>query len=320
MKKGLPLVLVSQVQRSGGSMMAQLFDHHPQLCAHPFEIQTGHPRKWNWIDFEFGSSIEAWFDQLFEPKLKVYQDLKGYKKAGSNSFADSELFPFDYDKDEHRASFIRFLDGLPQLSNRRIYDAYFSSFFQSWKNGIRSRDPKYITGFTPRVNMEGGEAEKFFRDYSDGLMITLVRNPLSWYASSKVHRLNADPNFNCLELETIWMQSLQRSLELKQKYPNQVLLLTYEQVVGAPEEVMTFISNVLGIDYDPILTKPTYAGYELYPNSSFDVAEKGVVDRTQVRIDSLTKEEFSQISKVMLPSYDIYKKHTDLRLDVALVS
>ena len=40
----LPLLMVSQIQRSGGSLMAQLFDGHPQLYAHPFEIQIGYPK------------------------------------------------------------------------------------------------------------------------------------------------------------------------------------------------------------------------------------------------------------------------------------
>ena len=43
-----PLVLVSQVQRSGGTLLSQLFDGHPECHAHPSEIYIGHPRKWDW--------------------------------------------------------------------------------------------------------------------------------------------------------------------------------------------------------------------------------------------------------------------------------
>jgi hypothetical protein len=35
-----PLFLVSQIPRSGGSMLAQLFDGHPQVYAHPAEIHA----------------------------------------------------------------------------------------------------------------------------------------------------------------------------------------------------------------------------------------------------------------------------------------
>ena len=33
-----PLVLISQVQRSGGTLLSQLFDMHPQCHAHPDEL------------------------------------------------------------------------------------------------------------------------------------------------------------------------------------------------------------------------------------------------------------------------------------------
>jgi len=33
-----PLVLISQIQRSGGSLLSQLFDGHPEVHAHPHEL------------------------------------------------------------------------------------------------------------------------------------------------------------------------------------------------------------------------------------------------------------------------------------------
>jgi len=41
-----PLVLISQVKRSGGSLMAQLFDNHPEILAHPHEFKIGYPNKY----------------------------------------------------------------------------------------------------------------------------------------------------------------------------------------------------------------------------------------------------------------------------------
>jgi hypothetical protein len=34
-----PLVLISQIQRSGGSMLSKLIDGHPQLHVHPSELK-----------------------------------------------------------------------------------------------------------------------------------------------------------------------------------------------------------------------------------------------------------------------------------------
>ena len=33
-----PLILISEVQRSGGTLLSQLFDGHPQCFSHPEEI------------------------------------------------------------------------------------------------------------------------------------------------------------------------------------------------------------------------------------------------------------------------------------------
>ena len=30
--------------------MSQLFDHHPQVWAHPRELKISYPRKWDWPD------------------------------------------------------------------------------------------------------------------------------------------------------------------------------------------------------------------------------------------------------------------------------
>ena len=39
-----PLVLVSQVQRSGSTLLGQLFDAHPECHAHPYEIRRSGSR------------------------------------------------------------------------------------------------------------------------------------------------------------------------------------------------------------------------------------------------------------------------------------
>jgi hypothetical protein len=41
-KLDAPLVLISQAQRSGGTLLSQLFDSHPAIAAHPHELSIGH--------------------------------------------------------------------------------------------------------------------------------------------------------------------------------------------------------------------------------------------------------------------------------------
>ena len=42
-----PLILISQIQRSGGTLITQLFDSHKEIYAHPSELVLTNP-KWKW--------------------------------------------------------------------------------------------------------------------------------------------------------------------------------------------------------------------------------------------------------------------------------
>ena len=72
MRETLPLLLVSQIQRSGGSLMAQLFDGHPELYAHPFEIHIGYPNKWDYPELSAADSPQKWLECLYERKLDFF--------------------------------------------------------------------------------------------------------------------------------------------------------------------------------------------------------------------------------------------------------
>ena len=75
----VPLALISQIQRSGGSMLSQLFDGHPEVHAHPHELKIGYPNKFNWPEIDLDDNPEHWFEILFEDS--VVEHLKhGYKK------------------------------------------------------------------------------------------------------------------------------------------------------------------------------------------------------------------------------------------------
>ena len=64
-----PLVLITQIQRSGGTLLSQLLDGHPQVCAHPHELHIGKPMKWDWPMLNMRDSPETWFSCLYETAL-----------------------------------------------------------------------------------------------------------------------------------------------------------------------------------------------------------------------------------------------------------
>ena len=84
-----PLVLISQIQRSGGSMLSQLFDGHPEIHAHPHELKIGYPQKHIWPQIDLKESHRRWFEILFED-IVVRHSRYGYKKM--EKYADTFLF------------------------------------------------------------------------------------------------------------------------------------------------------------------------------------------------------------------------------------
>ena len=67
-----PLALISQIQGSGGSLLSQLFDGHPEIHAHPHELMIGYPKKHLWPRIDLNDRPERWFEILFEDIVVQY--------------------------------------------------------------------------------------------------------------------------------------------------------------------------------------------------------------------------------------------------------
>src|SRR5262245_48024972 len=80
-----PLALVSQIARSGGTLLSQLFDGHPECHAHPHEIWIGHPSSRHWPELDLDRPGD-WFPMLYEKKT-IKHVRRGYSKAGSRDAA-----------------------------------------------------------------------------------------------------------------------------------------------------------------------------------------------------------------------------------------
>lgn len=281
-----PLILISQIQRSGGSMLAQLFDGHPQVFAHPFEMHIGHPNKWDWRDFDVSSKPEQWFASLFEEKVMKFIT-EGYCKPGANKYAASEKFPFNFDPAKQKQVFLELVSEYPNITQRQIYNCYFTSFFNAWSDYQSTGKEKFVSGFTPRVNMQRESSKKYFRDYPDGKLISSFRDPFSWYTSAIKHN-NSHKNIDFALDE--WMQSVTATIELKKQFPHQVCIVQFSDLTNDSENVMRKVARFIGIDYDEILVSPTYLRHPVRPNSSYNVDSYGINANMAKRGEQLPDE------------------------------
>lgn len=296
-----PLLLVAEIQRSGGSMMAQLFDGHPELYAHPFEIHLGYPKKWDWPTLDLNHEPERWFDFLFERKPIRRYVQNGFAKANRNQAAANYRFPFRFSEAIQKEIFLREIEHRPPNNNRAILNAYFTSFFAAWEGYRPSSRKRLVSGFTPRVNMYEHSRAGFLRDYPDGKLISIIRDPITWYASARKHSLKYKHTSYAIKL---WCKSTNSSLELARQYPDQIRLLSYEQILTKPQQTLRGLAEFVGIEFHESLLTPTFLGKPVRPNSSFQVDSTGLNRRMLEREQELRRSQVRKIRRLAWPLYE----------------
>jgi Sulfotransferase family len=297
-----PLVLCSQIQRSGGTLLSRLFDGHPECHAHPYELKLGKAQP-QWPQIELADAPKRWFRRLYEDKVGRHL-VGGYTKPGLKS-ADVEVFPFIFLPRLQKLVFDRCVAEWPIERVRDVFDCYFTSYFNAWldNQNLYTAPKRIVTAFTPRTNLDPDSVRRFFEAYPDGALVTLVRDPRAWYGSAVRHRRQYEDLGAALEL---WRQSAEAALAAREGYGERAVVLTYEELVLEPESTMRRLAGQLGISWSPILLEPTFNGRPVRPNSSDAVSEYGVVgSRAEAWRDVLDADAIAQIDAL---AGDLYER------------
>ncbi len=287
-----PLVLISQIQRSGGSLLSQLFDGHPEVHPHPHELMLGYNKKYVWPRIDLNEHPERWFQILFENKV-IKHTREGYKKGGR----DKESFPFNFNPYLQHKIFLKYIDSAQSLMQRTVFDAYMTSYFGAWLDyQNHSGKKKIVTAFTPRLSFKQENMEIFFEVYPDGRIISLVRDPRNWFPSASRHgsKLYGDIK---LALQQ-WNESAQAMLRNKKMYGDRICLLKFEDLVAETEAVMRYLAKFLDIKFDDILVVPTFNNLPIKAHTSFKSENHGIINETLSRYKTLTASELGIIEEM----------------------
>jgi hypothetical protein len=288
-----PLVLISQVQRSGGTLLSQLFDSHPECHAHPAELQLG-PNKSRWPTLEPHDPPEAWFDSLFERKTLEFAE-QGYTKTtpGARAAGTFDVFPFRFDPELQRSIFVEHAS--PGPTQRTILDAYMTSYFNAWlDNGnLHTGQKRVVTAFAAALALHRRDLAAFFRDYPDGTLITIVREPRGWFQSSRRYKARYE---NVQRAIKTWRRSTRSSLEACERYGDRAILVSFEHLVEKTEPLMRRLAARLGLTFSDELLVPTFNGYPIRAASSGPVHEYGVL-REPARRPELDAETDAEITR-----------------------
>jgi hypothetical protein len=289
-----PLVLVSQVQRSGGTLISQLFDGHPECHAHPHELKIGYPRERFWPPIDLARP-ESWFEILFENR-SARNFRRGYRKSLKGR--QDEVFPFLFLPRLQKAIFDERVQAVQPESERDVLDCYFTSYFSAWldNQNLYTGPKRVVTGFTPRLAMQPGNLEKFFAAYPNGTLITTVRDPHAWFVSAASY---APEHYGDVdEAIRVWRESAEAGLEALERYGERVVLLTYEQLVLDPEATMRLVAERIGISMSPVLLEPTFNCRPIQANSSERVERHGILrERVNAYRDSLDADTKARITQ-----------------------
>jgi sulfotransferase family protein len=297
-----PLVLISQIQRSGGTLLSQLFDGHPECHAHPGELHLGHPHKLRWPRLDLREPPERWFESLYEQKVERYLR-KGYSKA-SRKLArgvDYDVLPFLFLPELQRRLFLAAADGAE--TERQVLDAYFTSFFNAWldNQSLHHGPKRAVTAFAAAFATKGEEVERFFTAYPDGWLVAIVRDPKGWFESARRYKSSYADLASAV---SAWVASTLALVEEKSRRPR-VVLLSYEQLVREPEQVMRGLADRLAITFDDALLVPTFNGLPIRADSSEPVSSYGILEgRADSHRLTLSADESGQIDRLAGEAYE----------------
>ena len=293
-----PLVLISQLQRSGGTLLNSLFDGHDECHVYPGELMWGNPKKWNFPnDSMLSYTNKKIFMELIKNKFSRYQMFatKGYHKGKLASKKDSIEFKYNYHF--HKKLFKLILDSFESLSIRNVLNTYLTSFFNSWLNyqGLYG-SKKYVVAFTPRTIMIEKSVKDFFYAYPDGFIISIIREPGGWWSSAKKHGSGYKEMGVQLGSE-LWKKSAKEAYDAKKRNPERVILISFEKLLLNPEYLMNKIYQTIGISsVSDSQIVPTFNQNFVHSDSSYLSTKKKVdlnpIDRYK---KTLPKEELEVI-------------------------
>jgi Sulfotransferase family len=298
-----PLVLISQIQRSGGTLLSQLLDGHLEVHAHPGELAIGQPKKWDWPPLDLDRP-DTWFDVLFEPQVDLYLREGFLKEKPLLGQLEPDVFPFMFSPRVQRAVFEQCaVDWRPE-TERGVLDCYFTSYFNAWLDdqNLYSGPKRAVTAFTPRLAMEADRLERYLAAYPDGTFVSIVRDPRAWYASARKHRADYSDVEGAMKL---WRQSAESALAARERHGDRIVILTYEKLVGDTEATMRRLAGRIGISWSPMLLVPTFNGRPTMANSTEPVDRRGILpERATAYRQSLDAAEIAAIDRAAGDDYE----------------
>jgi sulfotransferase family protein len=286
-----PLLLISQAQRSGGTLLLRLLDGHPQCHVAPFQLRGfDEAAKRAPIQAE-----EAW-KALYDPKL-AERFQRGHRQRKHDVLHHDEVFPFELEPSLQRAIYDACTGRIGEPTARDLVDCYFTSYFNAWLDygNLRARNKRLVVGFEPGVARSLRRRRGVQSLYPEGKIVTIVRDPWSWFASARRWEGRWADRERALDH---WCEVGRGTIKLRRERKPNLRILSFEDLLTKTEETLRRLTAWLGIDFRPELLLPTFNGRPIRANTSFGDVGKAVSTRPLERgREELTDDDVAYINE-----------------------
>ena len=186
-------------------------------------------------------------------------------------------------------------------SERDWLDALFTSFFYAWLDyQSRYAEKKVVVGFASMLALVEDSVRSFSRVYPDGFLVSILREPIGWYASVKQRRLDRTAGGQIMDVhglrpyasfedaEKSYLANVDAMLRNSELLGERFALVHYSDLAGQTEISMRRLCGRIGLDWHSNLVKQTFNGMRITPNSSFRGGSKN--NRAHILTDAETRQ------------------------------
>jgi hypothetical protein len=287
-----PVVLISQAPRSGGTLLLRLFDGHPELHVVPWELSLD-------LSSALGDDPARAWERLHDDSL-AGKFMKGFSLSHRELHGDRTLYPMHIPPSFHRALYEEEVASLESPTDRDLRNAYLTALFNAWldNQNLYGRAKKsWAVVFTPRTIRNDLKVTNFRSVYPDGRLISVVRDPLTWFSSARRWSRRHEWKEADRAIDD-WVKTVEAALVRKESDPETTVVITFEDLLSKTGPTMKMLTSYLGIRLTRDSTSPTMNKLPIRANSSFKGGKPRVSTAPLHRAETeLSKEESEYIKK-----------------------
>jgi hypothetical protein len=275
----------------------QLLKNHPQILSYFSELHIGRPNKYHWPDLTKQKNEKEKFSELIPLNLaKKFLAINAY---------DNFVFDFSFFK----RLFLKLEKNNSSGRQRDTLDNFFTAYFNAYLNCNHSNfydRYKFIVASVPGLTLFNESISGFVRDYPDGKLLVMIREPLLWWNSARHHSINLKEK----GLER-YKTSLKNTIDACSQYPQNVFAVSFDNLVKNTEKSVKLILERFGLEFSNISTYPSNFPYYGKDNSTFGhkKTNKVLTDKLNRKPD-IPNSDRLYVDGQLYPNYmEIMKKH-----------